>query len=134
MTVAKQLDNLKTHDELLAAQLADDPEFAREWERTAVARAVAIEVVRYRAEHDLTQTGLGRRLGMSQPQVARLESGDHNPSIETMMRLVRALDIELALDFAPSTKVKRELVSAKANSVRSQSFDSDGVSVLVAAA
>lgn len=132
--MAKKLDNLKSHEELLSEQLASDPEFAREWERTAVARAVAIEVVRYRAEHELTQTGLGRRLGMSQPQVARLESGEHNPSVETLIRLVRTLGIELALDFAPAKKAKRELVSAKAHGARSQSFDTDGVSVLVAAA
>jgi ribosome-binding protein aMBF1 (putative translation factor) len=132
--VAKALDNLKTHDELLAEQLASDPAFAREWERTAVARAVAIEVVRYRAEHGITQTELGRRLAMSQPQVARLEGGDHNPTIETMIRLVGTLGIELALDFAPAKKPKRELVSAKAQGSRSQSFDTEGVSVLVAAA
>lgn len=128
-----KLDDLKTHEELLAYQLASDPVFAREWERTAVARAVAIEVVRHRAEQEITQTELGRRLEMSQPQVARIESGEHNPSVETMIRLVRGLGIELALDFAPAKKSKRELVTAKAQGSRSQSFDTDGVSVLVSA-
>ena len=30
---SRDLDKLKTHHELLAAELAADPEFAEEWER-----------------------------------------------------------------------------------------------------
>ena len=38
----------KTGKEVLDG-LLEDPEFRKEWERTALARAVAIEVIRYRA-------------------------------------------------------------------------------------
>ncbi|MGH9009710.1 MAG: helix-turn-helix transcriptional regulator [Acidimicrobiia bacterium] len=37
-----------------------------------MARAVAIEVVKFRAEHGLSQSALAKRLGVSQPVVARL--------------------------------------------------------------
>jgi hypothetical protein len=40
---------MKTNDELIAEQLHRDPEFRVEWERTALARAVALAIVRYRA-------------------------------------------------------------------------------------
>jgi hypothetical protein len=43
------------------------PKFRAEWERTALARAVAEAVIRYRAEHGLSQTALARVLGWSQP-------------------------------------------------------------------
>jgi hypothetical protein len=43
------------------AEDLQDPEFRAEWERTAVARAVAIRVVGYRAEHGLTQTQLAKK-------------------------------------------------------------------------
>jgi predicted transcriptional regulator len=33
-------------------------------------------VTAQRAEHDISQAELARRLGMEQPQVARLEAGD----------------------------------------------------------
>jgi hypothetical protein len=43
--------------ELLAEQLHDDPEFRAEWERTALARAVAVALVRHRADHDIIDPG-----------------------------------------------------------------------------
>lgn len=48
---------------------------------------MAIAIVRYRSEHDLSQRELGDRLGMKQPQVARLELGEVNPTMDTLMRI-----------------------------------------------
>ena len=87
---------LRTAGESLAVAL-ENPEFRREWERTALARAVAIRVVEYRATEGISQTELGRRLGMHQPAIARLESGSDNPTIETLMRLSQKLGIDLAI-------------------------------------
>jgi DNA-binding XRE family transcriptional regulator len=75
-----RLSDLPTHEEVLAGHLDADPDYRREWERTALARAIAVKVIAYRAEHDLSQTALAKQLGMSQPAVARLESGEHNPT------------------------------------------------------
>lgn len=78
--------------ELLEERLAGDPEFRAEWERTALARAVALALVRYRAQHGLTQRQLAVQLGMPQPHIARLELGEHNPSLETLQRLAKGLE------------------------------------------
>lgn len=91
---------LEGADQVLARQLCD-PAFRREWERTAPARAVARKLVEYRAEHGLSQTAIARRLGMRQPAVARLEAGDHVPSLDTLLRLSRALGIEFHIDVTP---------------------------------
>ncbi len=80
--------------ESLAVDLKD-PEFRKEWERTALARAIAIEVIGYRAEHGVSQTELGKRLGMHQPAISRLEEGDQTPSIEMLRRLSEKLGIDL---------------------------------------
>lgn len=92
----------KTHgaDKVLARQLKN-PLVRAEWERTAVARAVAARLVEYRAEHELSQTALARQLGMKQPAVARLEAGEHNPSFDTLARLSSALGIEFHIDVTP---------------------------------
>jgi ribosome-binding protein aMBF1 (putative translation factor) len=92
-----KLSELKTHDEVVREQLAD-PEFHDEWDRTALARTVAQRVVAYRAERGLTQTGLGHLLKMQQPAVARLESGEHTPSLDTLWRLASRLDVEFHID------------------------------------
>ena len=95
-----KVTNMLSSDQVLKRQLRD-PAFRAEWERTAVARAVARRLVEYRAEHQLTQTALARQLGMKQPAVARLEAGEHNPSFETLRRLSSVLGIEFHIDVTP---------------------------------
>jgi ribosome-binding protein aMBF1 (putative translation factor) len=96
-----KLSTMKTNYELIAEQLRIDPEFRAEWERTALARAVAVAIVRYRAEHDVSQRELAERLAMKQPQVARLELGEVNPSMDTLMRISAQLGIEFTIDVRP---------------------------------
>jgi DNA-binding XRE family transcriptional regulator len=91
----------KTHEEVLAAHLASNPEFAAEWERLALARLVAVQLIGYRADHGLSQRGLAERLGVSQPRVVELESGEKNPQIETLVKVAAATGIEFAIDIAP---------------------------------
>lgn len=88
---------------------ARDPEVATELARTRVANQLAILVLQYRVDHDLTQTALARQLRMSQPAVARLEAGDHEPSIATLIRLARHLGINLRLQVSGDSV---ELVTA----------------------
>jgi len=98
----------KTGDQLLADDLRD-PEVVAELARTAVANQLAILVIQYRVEHGLTQTALARQLGMRQPAIARLEAGDHEPSVAMLARLANKLGITLRLDLTPDSV---ELVSA----------------------
>lgn len=63
-----------------------DPEARAQWEREALARALSIAVIRFRAEHNLSQSAFARRLGMRQPNVARLfqawlEERRNDPSV-----------------------------------------------------
>lgn len=92
-----ELSELTTQDEVVQEHLAD-PEFRDEWDRTALARTVAERIVAYRAERGLTQTGLGRVVKMQQPAIARLESGDHVPSLDTLWRLASRLGVEFHID------------------------------------
>src|ERR1039458_4064099 len=103
---AMKLSDMKTNDALLAEQL-EDPAFRAEWERTALARAVALRLVRYRAERNLFQRDLAKLLEMKQPQVARLERGDVSPGLDTLMRLAGALDIEFTIDVRPVNRRTR---------------------------
>lgn len=108
-----KLSEMKTSDELLAEQLRDDPEFRAEWERTALARAIALAVVRFRTDRGLSQRGLASVLEMTQPQVARLERGDVNPSMDTLVRVAAGLGIELTINVTPANQEPR-LVTKRA--------------------
>jgi len=88
-----KLSDLKSFEEVLAEDLQDSA-FRREWERTEIARAVALQVVQYRATHHLTQEELAAKLGVKQPAIARLEAGEHQPSVMTLRRRADRLGME----------------------------------------
>jgi DNA-binding XRE family transcriptional regulator len=79
-------------DHVLGDQLSD-PRFRDEWERTRLAREVAAELVRHRAEHGLTQAALARRAGVSRSTIARLEAADHEPAPAVLARLAASLGL-----------------------------------------
>lgn len=128
-----KLSDLKIDDEVLAEELRDR-EFRELWERTALARAIALELVSYRSRHDLTQRDLAEKLGMKQPQVARLECGDVNPSIETLSRLAERLSLEIALDFRPASAKSKLLTKRAQTSGMIASYRSHDAEILVSTA
>jgi transcriptional regulator with XRE-family HTH domain len=128
-----KLSEMKTNDELIAEELRSDPEFRAEWERTALGRAVAIAIVRYRAEHDLSQRDLAQRLGMKQPQVARLELGEVNPSMDTLMRIASQLEIEFTIDVRPAGSPARNVTKHAQTENLVGSFRTADAELLVAA-
>lgn len=96
--MSMNLSEQKGHGEVVRERRKDDPEYAAEADRLALASEVSLALVHYRSEHGLTQTEFGAMLGWKQPHVARLERGDVAPSIETLQRLARAGVIEVHID------------------------------------
>jgi HTH-type transcriptional regulator/antitoxin HipB len=47
----------------------------------------------------LSQAELGRRIGSTQPAIARLEAGRVSPTLETLDRVAAALSVELVVEF-----------------------------------
>lgn len=128
-----KLRDMKTFDEVLTQDLKD-LEFRARWERTALARAVANRVIGYRTQHGLSQGELADQLGMKQPQIARLESAEHNPTIDTLIKLVNALDIEFVIDIHPAKKAAK-LVNKRAKTTAAVSTTTvEDTELLVAAA
>jgi len=84
------MDRLISNDGVLARKLQDPA--VRHWGRGTPARRIALEVSHYGATHSLSQRELADQLGMKQSQVARIETGDHNPSADTLARLAAGLE------------------------------------------
>jgi len=99
-------DQLISHEDVLEEHLRD-PGFREEWEKTALARWLAVEVAHYRANHDLSQRQLAERLEVHQSDVARMETGEHTPTLERLIRVARGLDIELMIDICPQEKAAK---------------------------
>ena len=46
---------------------------------------------------------------MTQPQIWRIEEGEHNPSMQTITRLCDALGLEISLTIHPKSDQRREI-------------------------
>ena len=122
---------LLTKDEFFAKYDAD-PARRAHWESLALARAVAFAVERYRIEHKLSQRSLAAKLEMSPHQVARLELGERNPTIETLRRLAIELGTRFIIDIAPAGNPSKKLALPSGVEVVQDATDPDGSHVLVA--
>lgn len=96
-----KLTDMKTADEVLIAELEADPDLGKEWDRLELARTIAHLVIAYRADHNLTQMQLADRLDMRQSAVARLESGEHAPTVPTLHDLSRRLNTQFHIEITP---------------------------------
>jgi len=130
-----KLSDLQTSEQVLANELKD-PGFCAEWTRTTVARSLAMHVLAYRTANDLSQRAMASRLNMSQPQVARLEAGVHNPAIETLQRVADVIGAEFDLRVPPGhlepTLTAKPQVTRRARSAVAVA-DKDDVPLRIAA-
>lgn len=126
----KRIGTLKTHGELVAQEITHDPDFRAEWQRLAVAREVAAELIRYRADNNLSQRVLAERLGVSQPRIAKLESGEHNPDVDTLVNISRATGLEFVIDITPSARTPKLVTKAVRD--RGATYAAGDVSVIAA--
>lgn len=63
--------------------------------------ALAKAVINARNRAGLTQSELARKMGTTQPVVARLEGGRTRPSMRTLKRLAKATGSRLLIRFEP---------------------------------
>lgn len=117
--------------QVLAERLERDLEFRAEWERTALARAVSVALVKYRADHGLSQRALAKLLGMPQSQIARLEIGENNPSVEMLQRLSKGTGQRFILAITPPDQTEDLPLPAKAQVIADVTL-ADGTRLLAA--
>lgn len=68
----------------------------------------ASAVRRRRGELGVTQEELAWRAGLHRTYLASIESGTRNPSLQSIAKLARALDVSLAVLFASAERTSRE--------------------------
>ena len=91
----------KRHQDVLR-NLFKDEKFRRGYEEELEKLKIVEAIVALRQKRKITQKELSRRMGVSQPFVARLERAEtHNFSLETLLKLVHALNGELEIRIRP---------------------------------
>ena len=83
--------------DFIKRQIERDPDFARAWEESEPGDQVARFVLGLRQQHGLTQEQLAERTGLKRSYIARLGSGDANPTVTTLHRLASALGETLSI-------------------------------------
>ena len=91
----------KTHEEVLKP-LLQSPKFQKGYEEELKKLRITQSLIELREHKHLTQSQLAHRLGVSQPFIARVESGESpNFNLETLVKIAWALGTELEVRFRP---------------------------------
>ena len=77
----------------------ENPEFKAEWDALEPQYAIIREMIEIRNREHITQKELSARTGIAQADISKLESGNGNPSIKTLIRLAAGLGKELHIEF-----------------------------------
>lgn len=90
--------------EALAAMTPDERARFDAAEAEEEARLQLAELVyAARTRAGLTQTELARRMGTQQSVISAVENGGQVPSVSTLWRIARALDLRLTIDMAAAS-------------------------------
>ena len=60
---------------------------------------ISIALFDYRLKYELSQKKLAEKLGVTQPMVAKLESGGYNYTVEQLLKLANKLNFNFCIDF-----------------------------------
>jgi transcriptional regulator with XRE-family HTH domain len=93
--------------EELEAELLAIPGFKEAYDLRYPYEDVAAEIAAVRGRRDMTQSEFGALVGIPQSTVARLESGQQNPSVGMLKRIAKATGTELVIEFRPKPRARR---------------------------
>lgn len=69
---------------------------------------ISTAILKYRLKHNLSQTKLAEKLGVTQAMVSKLESGDYNYTIEQLWKVSQKLGFKLNVEFAEEAETMAE--------------------------
>ena len=75
-------------------QWIKEPGFIQEYEALELEYTISLELIKARSNAGLTQEEVAKRMGTTQPVIARLESGNILPSVKTL-RNTPALQVKV---------------------------------------
>jgi predicted transcriptional regulator len=89
--------NKGTKYEDFEAQLLSDPSIAKEYDSLKPKYDMIRCLIERRNKLRMSQTQLAKKVGMKQPAISRLETGNHNTTLNTFFKVTHALDLDISL-------------------------------------
>ena len=88
---------MRDFEEFLKEQM-ENPEFREEHEALAPRYAIIRQLIQERIKGNLSQKDLAEKIGVTQSNISRLESGSYNPSLAFLQKIAKGLGKELHLE------------------------------------
>lgn len=76
-----------------------DPVFRRHYEEYGKQLEIAYQILQLRKKQGFSQTQLAKKLGTSQGNIARMETGQQNFTTNTLQKIASALQRKLKIEF-----------------------------------
>lgn len=81
--------------------LRDDPQLKEELEKLEPKYKIIRQIIELRLQRNLTQKQLAERIKDKQSNIARLENGNINPSIEKLIKIAEGLNADIEIKLIP---------------------------------
>ena len=94
---------MTTFNDFLEKRL-NDPNFRKEYDALEPEFSIIQAIIDARKNSGLTQKELAEKTGITQGDISRLENGNSNPSLRTLLRLAEGMGMKLRLEFVPAIK------------------------------
>lgn len=92
-----------TAEEAASRRAARSPEYRAQRAHREGVREIAWLLIKYRMDKGLSQEQLAELVGTSHSQISRIESGRHRTNLDTLSRIVHALDMRMVVGFETTT-------------------------------
>ena len=83
----------------LKKELLKDKKTREEYKRLKPRYQLISEIIEARKRKGLTQEDLAKKIGTKQSAIARIESGNANPTVDFLEKVASALDSNLTIQF-----------------------------------
>ena len=83
--------------DLFEKKLLSDPKTKREFDKLAPRYGVISELISARIRNKMTQKDVAKKIGTKQSAIARLESGNVNPSLEFLQKIATVMGYKLTI-------------------------------------
>ena len=79
----------------------DDKEFQKEWQESETEYSLIRSIAAVRKSRHMTQKELAEATGIDQSDISKIETGNANPALSTLIRLAEGMGMVLHLEFVP---------------------------------
>ncbi|MBU4369896.1 helix-turn-helix domain-containing protein [Patescibacteria group bacterium] len=94
MNKKKSLQKAISFEDYLAKQLKN-PKFKKYYDEYGKQLEIAYQILQLRKQKKMSQTELARKIGTKQSNIARMEIGQQNFTIDTLQKIAKAFNREL---------------------------------------